>query len=89
MNYCKDDEIRFQDRLTAFFIVAVLVAAIVASLGSWKKDRTVNEIVEFDVESIIVEDSMPLPEIETREALLPEILPPLYEPPLPPLQGEV
>ena len=89
MNYCKDDEIRFQDRLTAFFIVAVLVAAIVASLGSWKKDRTVNEIVEFDVESIIIEDSMPLPEIETREALLPEILPPLYEPPLPPLQGEV
>jgi len=89
MNYCKDDEIRFQDRLTALLIVAVLMAAIWASLGSWKKERTVNEIVEFDVESIAVEDTVPLPEIETREALLPEILPPLYEPPLPPLQGEV
>ena len=45
--------------------------------------------MEFEIESIIMEDPLPLPEIDTKEALLPEILPPLYEEPLPPLQGEV
>ena len=43
----------------------------------------------LDVDDIIITEKGPLPEVEVKEAVLPEILPPLYEPALPPLQGEV
>ena len=67
----------------------ICFALVIAMIGGWKKDTARQEIVEFDIESIVVDDPIPLPEIETKEALLPEILPPLFEEPLPPLQGEV
>ena len=53
------------------------------------KKEVVNDIEVFDIDSIIVDESGPLPEIVFEDAILPEILPPLYEPALPPLQGEV
>jgi len=85
MNEC--EEIKWQDRMTAFVIAIVVLAAAAAMIGSWKKERIVNEIEMLD--DIIIIDKGPLPEIVFEEAVLPEILPPLYEPKLPPLQGEV
>ena len=78
-----------KEKLSAAIAIVLALALVIAMLGSWKKDIVVDDIVEFDVASIIMEDPLPLPEVETKEALLPEILPPLYEEPLPPLQGEV
>jgi hypothetical protein len=73
----------------AMVAAIICFALVIAMIGGWKKDIARQEIVEFDIESIVVDDPIPLPEIETKEALLPEILPPLFEEPLPPLQGEV
>lgn len=87
MNEC--EEIRWQDRMTMFVMAVVILGAAVAMIGSGKKQVTTNDIEVFDIDSIILEESGPLPEIVFEEAVLPEILPPLYEPALPPLQGEV
>jgi hypothetical protein len=73
----------------AMLAAVICFALVIAMIGGWKKDIAQQEIVEFDIESIVVDDPIPLPEIETKEAVLPEILPPLFEEPLPPLQGEV
>jgi len=81
----KDLDQKFGAAVTAIICFALVIAMI----GGWKKDIAQQEIVEFDIESIVVDDPIPLPEVETKEALLPEILPPLFEEPLPPLQGEV
>ena len=86
MNEC--EEIKWQDRMTMFAMAIVLLATAAAFIGMAKKEVT-NDIEVFDIDSIIVEESGPLPEIVFEEAVLPEILPPLYEPALPPLQGEV
>lgn len=84
------DDIKWQDRLTVAAIAVVALAAIIAILGTSKKEIVTAAIEEIDVDDIIIfEELMELPEIETKEALLPEILPPLYQEPLPPLQGEV
>ena len=84
------DDIKWQDRLTVAAMAVVVVAAIIAILGTSKKEIVTAAIEEIDVDDIIIIDEMmELPEIETKEALLPEILPPLYEEALPPLQGEV
>ena len=76
-------------KLGAAVTAIICFALVIAMIGGWKKDIAQQEIVEFDIESIVTDDPIPLPEIETKEALLPEILPPLFEEPLPPLQGEV
>lgn len=81
----KDDcDIVWQDRLTMFAIAVVLLATAAAIIGSSKKDKAV--LTDYTID---VEYTDPLPEIEFKEEILPEILPPLYEEPLPPLQGEV
>ena len=89
MNYCKDDDMKWQDRMTMFAMAIVLLASAAAFIGMAKKEIVTNDIVEFDVESILIDDPIPLPEIDAQEAALPEILPPLFNEPLPPLQGEV
>lgn len=83
------EDIKWQDRLTVAAMAVVVLAAVIAILGTSKKEVVTNDIEVFDIESVILDDSSPLPEISVQEALLPEILPPLYEAPLPPLQGEV
>ena len=88
MNYCKNDDMKWQDRMTMFAMAIVLLAAAAAIIGSGKKE-VANDIEVFDIDSIIVDESGPLPEIVFEEAVLPEILPPLFDEPLPPLQGEV
>jgi len=87
MNEC--EEIKWQDRMTAFIIAMVVLSAAAAMIGILKKETVVNEIEALDVDDIIIIDKGPLPEIEFEAEILPEILPPLYEPALPPLQGEV
>ena len=62
--------------LWAMVIVVFSFSAVIAILGSWKKD-IIHEIQEAQEE---------LPEIVFED---PIILPPLYEPALPQLQGEV
>ena len=86
MNEC--EEIKWQDRMTMFAMAIVILATAAAFIGMAKKE-VVNDIEVFDIDSIIVDESGPLPEIVFEDAILPEILPPLYEPALPPLQGEV
>jgi len=84
------DDIKWQDRLTVAAMAVVVLAAIIAILGTGKKEIVTAGIEELDVDDIIIIDEiMELPQIETKEALLPEILPPLFDEPLPPLQGEV
>ena len=84
------EETRWQDRMTMFAIAIVILATAAAMIGSGKKEIVTAAIEELDVDDIIIIDEiMELPEIETKEALLPEILPPLFDEPLPPLQGEV
>ena len=83
------EEIRWQDRMTVFVMAIVALAAAAAIIGSMKKEVATNDIEVFDIDSIIVDESGTLPEIVFENATLPEILPPLYEPALPPLQGEV
>lgn len=83
MNH-EDCDVKMQDRLTMFAIAVVLLATAVAIIGSSKKDRTV-----LSDHTIDIEYTDPLPEIEFKQEILPEILPPLFEEPLPPLQGEV
>lgn len=83
-----------KDKLSAAAAVVIALALVIALLGSWKKDihhaAMEAALEEIDIDDIIIfEEVMELPEIEAQEALLPEILPPLYEEPLPPLQGEV
>ena len=79
-----------KEKLSAAAAVVIAFALVIAMLGSWKKDIDHVAIEELDIDDIIIHDEMmELPEIETKEALLPEILPPLFEEPLPPLQGEV
>lgn len=75
-----DCDIKWQDRLTMAFIAVVLLAALAAMIGMSKKE----EIAE-----LVILESAPLPIIEFEESELPEILPPLFDEPLPPLQGEV
>jgi len=41
------------------------------------------------VSDLYLEAGEPLPEIEFEDSILPDVLPPLYEAELPPLQGEV
>jgi len=72
----------------AMIIVVFCFAVIFAILGTRQKSQTV-ELEVFDVEELFIENSEPLPEITIEVEVLPEILPPLYEEPLPPLQGEV
>jgi len=86
MNEC--EEIKWQDRMTIFAMAIVILATAAAFIGMGKKEIA-NDIEVFDIDSIIVDESGPLPEIVFEEAVLPEILPPLYQPALPPLQGEV
>ena len=81
-----DSDVGWTDRLWATLIAFVFLAFFIALFYS-AKEEVVNEIVEFDIEDIVMDES--LPEIVFDEAILPEILPPLYEEPLPPLQGEV
>ena len=83
------DDVKFQDRLTMGLMAVVLLAAVAAIIGSGKKEIVTNDIEVFDIDSIMIEESEALPEIVFEEAVLPEILPPLYEESLPPLQGEV
>lgn len=87
MNEC--EEIKWQDRMTAFIIAMVVLSAAAAMIGIWKKETVVNEIETLDIDDIIITDKGPLPEIEFEAEILPEILPPLFDEPLPPLQGEV
>jgi hypothetical protein len=80
--------------LWAMIIVVFSFAAIIAILGTHKKaEILVEEIVPFEVDELYIEDAEPLPEVTIEAEVfpeeLPEILPPLYEEPLPPLQGEV
>jgi hypothetical protein len=85
-----DSDIGWKDRMWATVILVVFISFFIALFGSAKKEIVTAAIEEIDVDDIIIIDEiMELPEIETQEALLPEILPPLYEEPLPPLQGEV
>ena len=89
-NSMKDsDDVKFQDRLTIGFMAVVLLAAVAAIIGSGKKEVVTNDIEVLDVEEILIIDQGPLPEIEIEAEVLPEILPPLFEEALPPLQGEV
>ena len=83
------DDVKFQDRLTMGLMAVVLLAAVAAIIGSGKKEMVTNDIEVFDIDSIMIEESEALPDIVFEEAVLPEILPPLYEEALPPLQGEV
>jgi len=87
-NYDECD-IKWQDRLTVVVMAVVAIAAVLAILSTGKKEGVTNDIEVFDVDSLLIEESGPLPEIVFEESVLPEILPPLYEAPLPPLQGEV
>ena len=88
-NYSTDD-IKWQDRFTVAVMAAVAIAAILAILGTGKKEIVTAAIEEIDVDDIIIiEDTAPLPEITYEAETLPEILPPLFDEPLPPLQGEV
>jgi len=87
-NYSTDD-IKWQDRFTVAVMAVVAVAAILAILGTGKKEVVTNDIEVFDVEDLIIQEHTPLPEITFEAETLPEILPPLFEEPLPPLQGEV
>ena len=81
-------DIKWQDRLTMALIAVVLLAAASAIIGMSKKE-VVNDIEVFDVEELVILESAPLPLIEFEAETLPEILPPLFDEPLPPLQGEV
>ena len=81
-----DSDVGWKDRLWATLIAAVFLAFFIALFYS-AKEEVVNEIVELDIEDIVMDES--LPDIVFDESILPEILPPLYEEPLPPLQGEV
>ena len=87
-NYSTDD-IKWQDRFTVAVMAIVAVAAILAILGTGKKEVVTNDIEVFDVEDLIIQEVEPLPEITFEAETLPEILPPLFEEALPPLQGEV
>jgi len=88
-NYDECD-IKWQDRLTMAAIAVVLLATVVAMLGmSGKKEVATNDIEVFDVEELIIQEKSPLPEVSFEAETLPEILPPLFDEPLPPLQGEV
>jgi len=87
MKHPIDCDIDWKDRLWAFLIAAVFIAFFIALFSSAKKEAIVNDIVEIDIDDIVLDES--LPEIVFDEPILPEILPPLYEEPLPPLQGEV
>ena len=87
MKHPIDCDIGWKDRLLAFLIAAVFLAFFIALFASAKKEAIVNDIVEIDIDDIVLDES--LPEIVFDEAILPEILPPLYKEPLPPLQGEV
>ena len=84
------DDVKWQDRFTVAVMAVVAVAAILAILGTGKKEIVTAAIEEIDVDDIIIiEDTAPLPEITYEAETLPEILPPLFDEPLPPLQGEV
>jgi len=72
----------------AMIIVVFCFAVIFAILGTRKQAELV-EIETFDVEELYLNDGIPLPDVAAEVEILPEILPPLYEEPLPPLQGEV
>lgn len=76
--------------LWSVIIVAFCFSAIIAIIGTSKRSIEVTDEIEvFDVEELYFDDGIPLPEIAAEVQILPEILPPLYEEPLPPLQGEV
>ena len=89
MNNYDECEIKWQDRLTVAVMAVVAMAAILAILGTGKKEVITNDIEVFDVEDLIIQEHAPLPEITFEAETLPEILPPLFDEPLPPLQGEV
>lgn len=89
MNNYDECDIKWQDRLTVAVMAAVAIAAILAILGTGKKEVITNDIEVFDVEDLIIQEHAPLPEITFEAETLPEILPPLFDEPLPPLQGEV
>ena len=89
MNDLNADDIKWQDRFTVAVMAAVAIAAILAILGTGKKEVVTNDIEVFDVEDLIIQEQAPLPEITFEAETLPEILPPLFDEPLPPLQGEV
>ena len=72
----------------AMIIVVFCFAVIFAILGTRKQAELV-EIETFDVEELYLNDGIPLPDVAAEVEILPEILPPLYEEPLPPLQGAV
>ena len=72
----------------AMIIVVFCFAVIFAILGTHKKAELV-EIETLDVEELYFNDGIPLPDVAAELEILPEILPPLYKEPLPPLQGEV
>jgi len=96
----EDCDIKWQDRLTMALLAVVVLAAAAAMIGmAGKKEGIITDIETFDVDDLIIIDSEPLPssefdykelpEIEAEAEVLPEILPPLFDEPLPPLQGEV
>ena len=77
--------------LWAMVIVVFAVAGIIATIGSYNRERS-SETQEVQIEQIYIEEAHidfepeELPEIVFED---PIILPPLYEPALPQLQGEV
>jgi hypothetical protein len=76
-------------KVGAMIGAAFAAVLIIVMLGSWKENQNALEITEFDVSDLYLEAGEPLPEIEFKDSILPDVLPPLYEAELPPLQGEV
>ena len=86
MEICMDD---IDQKVGAMIIAAFAAVLIIVMLGSWKENQNTVLIQEFDVSDLYLEAGEPLPEIEFEESILPDVLPPLYEAELPPLQGDV
>lgn len=95
-----DYDVKFMDRVTMGIIVVVCLAAVVAMLGTTKRHVDKEEMADFDVEDVITmsQDEPVWPAVvkqyDTADLSLsgdelPEILPPLFDEPLPPLQGEI
>ncbi len=70
--------------LWAMVIVVFAVAGIIATIGSYNRER-LSETQEIQIEQIYIEEA----NIDFEPEELPEILPPLFKDELPPLQGEV
>lgn len=92
-----DYDVKFMDRVTMGIIVIVCLAAAAAMLGMSGKE---DDLGKLDVEDVItISPAEPVwpavvKQYDTADLSLsgdelPEILPPLFDEPLPPLQGEI